>query len=573
MKKALILLLAIMMVITVVGCGGTYTDPPAPQNGGDAPNGEDSEDEPDTSVDEPMTFTIIADEPNTLNPILSVSSMDSEVFYLISAFLFRTYDGVTSPEVCDYFEVSEDHLTYTYYLKDAVYSDGTPITADDFAFYIISQLDPNFGSPNASDWINTYGIKNAREFNTGEVGRDELGVTVLDEKSFEITLENPVATFDGMLTIMPLREDFAVEKGEALGGSAQDIEFSGPYVLKDWVYEGYLLFEKNPLFIEAENSFPVDEIEVLVGVDHNTRVAMFENGEVDVVKTINREGANLLSEHVKNFPSGMQQAIQFNPYGKGGNEETGRIMANKNFRKALSYALNREAIVAAVNPLYDPTNRFISRIFLDENESQTFVESYPVESVPLDGDSEQAKAYLQTALEELGYDSVSELPELSYLTFDVQDYIIAAETFVNQWKQVLGIESIVINNQPVPLAIQAMMGYEYDIYYTSLSAGDDPSTILNFWITGGTVNDVVGSGRNLWSNEEYDQLLRESFLSFDLESRYELLAQAEQILLNEGPLEPFMAGNVTSAVQPWVEGYVYNSLDGAFSFNQLRIQK
>jgi ABC-type oligopeptide transport system substrate-binding subunit len=376
-----------------------------------------------------------------------------------------------------------------------------------------------------------------------------------------------------MLAITPLREEFVIEKGSALGGTAKDIEFSGPYVLKEWVYEGYLLLEKNPKYIYSRESFPVGTIEILVGVDSNTRVAMFENGEVDVVKSVSRQNLDLISEYIVRFPAGMQQAIQFNPYGKGNNEENGKLIANLSFRKALSYALDRETIVAGVNPLYDPNTRLISNLFLDSNYNESFISSYPIETVSKSGNIDLAKFYLNEALKELGYDNVNDLPQLSYLTFDVQDYVILAETFINQWEQILGLRNISINNLPVPLAIQAMIGYDYDMYYTSLSSGSDPSYVLNMWITGGTINDIQGTGKNLWSNSKYDDLLQKSFLEFDLDKRYELLVQAEQIIINEGPLVPFMTGNITSAIQPWVEGYVFNSLDQGFSLNKLSIKR
>ena len=115
------------------------------------------------------------------------------------------------------------------------------------------------------------------------------------------------------------------------------------------------------------------------------------------------------------------------------------------------------------------------------------------------------------------------------------------------------------------------MTYDYDIYYTSLSSGDDPIEILSMWVTGGTVNDITGSGRNLFENEKYDELVAEAIVTFDRQKRMELLAEAEQIILEEGPIEPLIVDGIYYAVAPYVEGFVYSS--DYYQFNYLVVNK
>ena len=148
-----------------------------------------------------------------------------------------------------------------------------------------------------------------------------------------------------------------------------------------------------------------------------------------------------------------------------------------------------------------------------------------------------------------------------------------AETLVDQWKQVLGLTNITIDLKPIPDAIQSMMSYQYDLYYTSLSGGETPSTFAKYWITGGAVNDVTGSGMSLFSNEEYDSLIKSTSTEFERAKRMEDYAKAEQIFIDEGPLIPIETGVNYAAVADYVDGFVYNSFDDAIELDHLSVNK
>ncbi len=120
-------------------------------------------------------------------------------------------------------------LSITYHLKETTWSDGTPITADDFAYYLLAQLDPNMGSANASTLITTYGFVNAEAYYNGECDVSEVGIQALDDYTLQLTLEEPKADFDGTnITVYPLDADFVAEQGEALGGTAGKLHVLRP---------------------------------------------------------------------------------------------------------------------------------------------------------------------------------------------------------------------------------------------------------------------------------------------------------------------------------------------------------
>ena len=566
---------AAMAMGTLASCG-TYSDGTTLSDSSETASTSASETSGESSEAASSggdSFTFIATQPNTLNMIQSQSNLDNYCFYLTQEMLFRPYDGVYEAEVVDTWEVDETNTVYTYHLKETNWSDGTPITADDFAYYLLAQLDPNMGSANASTLITTYGFVNAEAYYNGECDVSEVGIQALDDYTLQLTLEEPKADFDGTnITVYPLDADFVAEQGEALGGTPENYMCSGPYVLTDWTYGSSLTYEKNDEWLLAGEQFPVQTVTMLQATDANTSVSMFESGEADMILTVDDDYLDILSDYLVYDVSGSVRAVQLNTTGQG-DAEKAALLSNLNFRNALSYALNRDAIVQAVSPTDTAINRYLFEPMAGNTPESLFQDDYPVESVPLEGDAEQAKAYLQAALDELGYASADELPDLTYLTFENDNYRLMAETLVDQWNQVLGLDNISIKLKPIPDAIQSMMSYQYDIYYTSLGVGSTPSTFMNYWITGGSANDVAANGTNLFSNAEFDQLVDEASTTMDREARMGLYAQAEQILIDEAPLIMISAPGNYAAVADYVDGFVYNALDNAIELNHLTVNK
>ena len=547
--------------LTLAGCTTT----------GDSTSSEGSSTTDDTSTMGGELFTIIGTQPNTLNMIQSASNLDTYCFYLTQEMLFRPYDGVYEAEVVDSWEVSDDNLTYTYHLKETTWSDGTAITAADFRYYLIALLDPANASSSASTLISNYHFVNAEAFNNGECTADEVGIEATDDYTLVLTLDRVMAEFDGTnITCYPLSESFVAEKGEALGGTPDDYMNSGPYVLTTWTYDAELIYDKSDTYLYAEDKFLVQQIDFLHKSDDNSAITMFEAGEADCILDVSDEGYAELADYCTLYPGGAMRMLQFNVYGQG-DDEKAAVLSNENFRLALSYAIDRDACASAANSLYSGANRFLIDPISGNSADSLFEDDYEVETVPMEGDTDAAAEYLAAALEELGYASVDELPELTYLTFESDAYSTLAEILVDQWKQILGLTNITIELQPVSDAVMSMVMYQYDIYYQSLSLTNSPIEFLNYWITGGSVNDVQGSGNNLWSSEEYDAIVEEAAATLDREERMALCAQAEQLLLDGAPLIPVNSNIVPTALADNVSGFMYNAFDNAIELDYLTV--
>ena len=561
-KRILSMILAAIMLMSVLTACGTYGD----QN----TTGNPVNDRPKTKEGYgSVTFSYT--EPNTLNLLTSQSNLDKDVFYLISVMLYRPFEDKVYPEMATGYTVSEDACTYTYSLKEAYYTDGTQIVAADFVYYILN----SFTCKNS--FLGS--IKNGKKFMAGECEASEVGVYAKDDLTLVVELEEPSAEFVPEMQIYPLKQSYAESKGDALGGTPNDFLCSGPYVLTEWVYGASLSFEKNPNYLDAENSFQIAKLKMIHGADENAKYNMFIGGEVDVLLSVGAETQSRLAEYAgKKYMTGAIQGLEFNTTGfyfdgttfAQKNPAVAALLANKNFRMALCYALNREAIVNVVDEKSAATNRYFDTAAGTE-AGKTFADQNPIEVAPVAGDEALAKQYLATALQELGYSSVSELPTIKYLTFENANFRLMAETIQSEWKRVLGLENIEIELKPIQDAIMSMVYMNYDIYYQATSVEpQNPYASMNYWVTGGALSDVMQAGApfsSIHSNADFDAKVAQAKITMDTAARNVLLAEAEEMFLQSYLFIPILNQGSYYVVNSRVQGFVYADAVPGFMFN------
>lgn len=515
------------------------------------------------------SLTFVSTEPNTLNMIQSDSNLDADVFYLTSAMLYRPYDGSNYAELAEGYTVNPENTVFTYTIKDATYTDGSKITAADFVYYLVSRLDAT----------SAVYYKNGTKYINGECPVEDLGIYAVDEKTFVVELEAATADFDPELEIFPLNKAFVESKGDALGGTPADLQYSGPYVLTEWVYGSYMTFTKNPDYIYAADSFQIKDLKMIHSIDESGRYAMFASGEVDLMVSVGESTVELIPDKCHHVKLAAMQGLEFNTKGMYFDGTTfaprdaavTAVLANKNFRMALSYAINRDLIIPVVNPSGSAATRLLNEDTPGNTPETKFMDDYPSTVIPGAGDEALAKELMAKALEELGYKSAAELPVIKYLTFDSDMYRLTAEVLQAEWKRVLGLENIQIELKPVQDAVMSMVFMDYDIYYQSLSCtADAPRSFLEFWITGGSVSDVMQAGApfsSIFSDAEYDQLVKDAMYEFDTVKRNEMMAKAEQILLESYIYVPIQLNGTYYAVSDRLQGYVQNGSQDGLMFN------
>ena len=215
----------------------------------------------------------------------------------------------------------------------------------------------------------------------------------------------------------------------------------------------------------------------------------------------------------------------------GTSEETGRVLSNLNFRKALSYAIDRTSMVnAIVGGCNIPAGRFVDPEV--PGTSGKYVEEYPINEVSLTSDPEKAREYLAKALEELGM-TADQLPTCTYVAMESSNYKLFAEAVVDSWKTVLGLNCIDVQQYPVPTAITNMLNRQYDMYWQQCGSSlEDPYDYMAYWTSDGSIN-VTG-----WEDEKYTDLIYSTNAMTDRADRLAAFAEAEQYLVDNGPQIP-----------------------------------
>ena len=495
MKKCIALLLTGVMLLGLLSGCNTYQNDDSASSAGSTSNTADG-----VSADFTMAYNGVV----TLNPIMSQSSNDFNLFYLTQIQLVRFYGDELQYDAAERYEVSDDYTVYTFHLRDGLkWSDGQALTAHDFEYGAYCLLNPDMGSPAAYSW---FAIKNASAYNSREITDwAEVGVKALDDLTLEITLERPLNSFDRTIAVRglyPLRQDFVEQVGsQQLGSSPETMLFSGPYIITDWVLESSMELKKNDLYWDSANSFPTQHLHFIGVEDDNTKVAMFENGEVDAIEQISSQYFGHLNEYLNSFVGGGIMFLWINQ--QGTSPETAALLSNQNFRQALNYGFDRSATVNAVNPGYKAYNRLVDSNFAGPDGGK-FVDEYPVETVPLSGDVDKAKEYLAAAMEELGYSDVSQLPQLELITWDTSEQKLLLETIIDQWKQNLGLENIQLTQYVIGTAIGSFYDLSYDLFAITWETDVLPTDIMEAMVTGGEVN------YGIWSDAQFDSLVEQA---------------------------------------------------------------
>ena len=292
---------------------------------------------------------------------------------------------------------------------------------------------------------------------------------------------------------------------------------------------------------------------------------MFEAGEVDALAGVPAQYQDMLADYSTTQSGG--DGLMYLWFNAGAEETEGdRVMANNNFRLALNYALDRSSIMAAVNPMMQPYSRLMIPVYEGLNGG-SYVDEYPIECPPLEGDVEKAQEYLDLALEELGYTSVEELPTMNFVTWDADRQKLLCEAIIDQWKQNLGITSVQLDQYPIGTALGMYMSNDYDVFAISLSASLSLENSLKNYVTGGDYNNGI------WDCPEYDEIVAQLETETDEATRFDLIQQAEQLLITGSSIVPFYALTTTYAVQDYVEGFYMPTFGSGFQLNELQVNK
>ena len=443
--------------------------------------------------------------------------------------LVRLVNGEVVPGIAERWDISEDGMTYTFHLRQSTWSDGTPLNANDFVYAFIRLIDPNNGHAQANTG---YILKNAQAFVDGSATAEEVGCKALDDNTLEVQFENLGLENLFALTkpmMVPVNKALAEEAGTAYGSDMDKILGNGPYILTEWSHEDRVVLEKNPNYWNAD-AVHMDKLIGLANVANDIAVEMMQTGVVDLSGFNDPMYSDQLQEEGFLVEAVRTSYTFLHINAQGTSEDTGRFLSNVNFRRALSYALDRTALTLSVlqgrAPAYrlvDPSKKGVNGLFVDE---------YPLDNgLNVTADVEKAQNYLNLALEELGA-TADDIPTFSMLCYESPTSQLALQACQDMFLTVLGIECV-IDPQPVQQMMGKVFSYDYDFWYGGLGTGS-MDEVSNDGILGYYDSSVEGQLFG-YDNPEYNELLAVAQKTLDLKVRKDTLFELEKIFCDDVP--------------------------------------
>ena len=578
MKKAskmLALLLALAMAASMAACGSsdgasaeTTAAAEAAETEAAAEEGAETE-APAEEAEEPAAEEADAGEaagekvfkfatgtePTSMDQSKGNSIADNEVQRALQEGLVRLINGEVQPGLAESWEVSEDGLTYTFHIRDGLlWSDGEPLTVDDIVYGFKRLVDPETASPYG--WIagsDASHILNADAVLAGEMSVDELGVAKVDDSTMTITVDTPVPYLLSLLgsctEYSPVRADYVEQYGTDFAATAEKNVYSGPFVLTSSENQE-LHYAKNPNYWNAD-AVNFDEVVQYIVSDDSTRVAMFDSGDVDYV-AIPNEQVPLYEGQDQSYQNGNDDYLYINSA-----SETQPLLQDANFRLALNYGLSRtEYISLATNDIYDPGCTFVLPMLSGVNGG-TYGEEYgdKLSAFPVDGDVAKAQEYLKAA----GVEDPSSVTVELVIT-DAESEKLIGEVIQQQWQTNLGINVEIRQVTYSEKYGTVLPSGDYELAYGGWGPDyDDPNTYLALF------NGNSPYNYSNYKNEEFDALMAAATTEQDVVARMDMLAQAENILLEDGAMVPLQYRTVHYLMNENVTGI--NFTVGAVNFD------
>lgn len=547
MKNAKSLLafgVAAAMALAATGCGGSAT---SASSAAESTSSASQATEAESTSAGSGTLNIMLETPvESLDPQLATDGTSFEVIADYTDGLMQMdADGAAVPACAESYEVSEDGTTYTFHIReDAVWSNGDPVTANDFVFAWQRAVDP----ANASEYsymLSDIGqIVNAAEIIAGEKDVSELGVTAVDDKTLEVQLNVPVSYFLSLMyfpTYYPVNQAFFESCGDTFATSPETTLSNGAFVLTS--YEpAATAFE----LVKNETYYDADKVQ-LAGLnyqviqDSQQALMSYQNGDLDTT-LLNGEQV----DQVKDDPEFTSVGAGYLWYISPNIKEVPEL-ANLNLRLAMTFALDRDSICNDV--LKDgcaPTYTAVPPEFAAGPDGSDFSADQTMFADACAYDPDKALEYYEAAKTELGQDT---------FTFDmVVDADDApqkvAQVVKEQLETTLPGMTINLTIEPKKQRVEDMQNGNFQLGLTRWGPDyADPMTYLGMWVTDNSNN------YGFWSNADYDAIIAECTtgdLCTDPEGRWSALYDAEKIVMDEAVIFPLYtqcnAEMVSSAV-------------------------
>ena len=476
----------------------------------------------------------------------------------------QVFDGLTridnkntpQPAIAKSWTISKDQKTYMFTLRDASWTNGTPVTAYDFEYAWKRALSPELASAYAWQVYYVYGgeafnksVKVGDKYYVQAVdakgnpltkkegGKDvrvpnwakeidpskNVGVRALDAKTLKVYLQSPTAYFlalTAFVTYMPVCKA-VVSENDKWAADVETYVTNGPFKLTEWSHNEKMIFVKNPTYWDKDK-VKLSKITYYMVENETTALSMYQSGQLDASSTvpISEVSKLVVSGDAQILPSLATMFYRINV--------TKKPFSDVRVRKALTLAINRKGITQSITRGGEvPALAIVPYGMPDVLPGSDFRKASQ-ESFYKDNDIATAK----TLLAQAGYPNGKGFPAFSLLFNTSNLTKTICEAIQGMWKKNLGITAT-LRNEEFGVFVDDLIQMNFNFALVRWT-GDymDPSTFLDMFVTGG------GSSHTGWSNKSYDALIAKAKATVDPKARMKTLHAAEKILMTNLPVLP-----------------------------------
>ena len=488
------------------------------------------------------------EEPQTLDPHLAEGLPSAHILRdLFEGLTAESPEGRIIPGAAVRWNISRDGKTYTFYLRrDALWSNGDPVTAEDFVYGLQRSASPSTASNYAHVLLP---IANAAEVLSGDLPLNELGVSALDEYTLQISMRDPTPYFLALLShavTYPVHRASVLEHGSAFSRPGNLVS-NGAYVLKDWVLRTRIDLVKNENYWDAENVI-IKNVHYYPFEDRSTALKQFRAGKLDWTFTVPNNQFKWLQKH---YPDELVTSPWLGSYYFGFNLQREPFIENPGLRRALALAIDRDLLTEKIAQFGElPSYTLVPPGIRD------YVSPLPewAEWTQEERNTEARRLYAES-----GYSEDNPLKfEIRYDTGESNKKIALAVSSL--WKQVLGVQATLINEEFGVFLRNREQKVLTQVFRAGwISDYADAYSFLNLFRTGHGNNDYG------YSNSLYDSLLDEVAAERIPSRRRRLMFETERMLLAETPFVPVYTYVTKRMVNPLLKGWQSNVMDHHYS--------
>ena len=490
----------------------------------------------------------LSSDPETLDPHKTRSTQAADVLRdLGEGLVGYTATGELIPASAERWEISDDGLVYTFFLRDELrWSNGEPVTARDFAAGMRRLVNPATAAFYAEMLAS---IENAEAIISGGIPVSMLGVEAPDDKTLVLRLSQNTPYLLSLLThpsTFPVHAPSLEAHGDAFARPGTFVT-NGAYRLEAWIPGSLISLRRNEHYWNNAGT-AIDAVNYHVMVNNAAELNRYRAGDLHITYTVPADSFARLREE---YPDELRVAPQLGIYYYGFNLSKPPFRDNPPLREALSMAIDREELTARV------TGR-------GEQPAYSWVPPGVNNYMParvgfVALDKEEREHLARVRLKEAGYGKDNPLRvEIRYNTSDLHRKVALAVQAM--WRDVLGVEAILINEE-FQVLLANMRDAEITQVFRSSWTGDynDPQTFL------GVLKSDSATNMPRYASDKYDELMARAAAQVDPERRRLYLEEAERVMLSDHPVIPLYIFVSKHLVSPEVGGWGDNVLDYHYS--------